>query len=143
MFGFENCLSSEVISLKESYVRISYSGRRYRISEKNLNKVDSLVENVLSRVDELSIAWLTCNQSCNSIYKEITSLEDITLPTIYFESYEDRNNKIYKILEDVDRIIVVGQNVDELRNDKIETVETNYELNDNCWTKIDQLIYSN
>ena len=143
LFGFENCLSSEVISLKESYVRISYSGRRYRVSEKNLQKIDSLVEEVLSRVEELSIAWLTCNQSCNSIYREITSLADVTLPIIYFESLEDRNQKIFKMLENVDRIIVVGRDVKDLDCDKIESIETSYELNDECWNKLDQLISSN
>lgn len=143
LFGFENCLSSEVISLKESYVRISYSGRRYRISEKNLNKIDALVEDVLSKVDELSIAWLTCNQICNSIYKEITSLEEITLPTIYFEDLDDRNRKIFKILDDVDRMIVVGHNVNDLKNDKIETVETCYEINDELWEQLYSLISLN
>lgn len=143
LFGFENCLSSEVISLKESYVRISYSGKRYRISEKNLIKIDSLVEEVLSRVNELSIAWLTCNQSCNSIYQEITSLKDITLPTIYFESLEDRNRKIYKLSEEVDQIIVVGKDVKDLDCDKVKSIETSYELNDECWNEIDQLIITN
>lgn len=143
LFGFENCLSSEVISLKESYVRISYSGKRYRISEKNLIKIDSLVEEVLSRVNELSIAWLTCNQSCNSIYQEITSLKDITLPTIYFESLEDRNCKIYKLSEDVDQIIIVGKDVKDLEDDKIKSIETSYELDDECWNEINQLIIAN
>ena len=101
------------------------------------------MEEVLSRVEELSIAWLTCNQSCNSIYREITSLTDVTLPIIYFESLEDRNQKIFKMLENVDRIIVVGRDVKDLDCDKIESIETSYELNDECWNKLDQLISSN
>ena len=142
LFGFEDCLSSEVISLKESYVRISYSGKRYRISERNLYKLDKLVEKVLSRVDELSIAWMTCNQSCNSIYKEITSLKDVTLPIVYFENFEDRDRKILKMINDVDRMILIGKDVSNLKDHKIETIETCLEINDECWNEIERLISS-
>lgn len=144
LFGFEDCLSSRVIKLQAEYVRLSYSGRRYRIRKSNLERFDRLVERLLSDTKTNSIAWWTSDQSANAIFKEITSLESMTIPILKFETEEDQLEIINRLSKNVDQIVIVGRDtrLSEAQIDcEVVKIHTDCEMDDESWDQLESILF--
>lgn len=132
-----------MIKLQAEYIRLSYSGRRYRIRKSNLERFDRLVERLLSDTKTNSIAWWTSDQSANAIFKEITSLESVTIPILKFETEEDQYEIIDRLSKNVDQIIIVGRDtrLSEAQIDcEVVKIHTDCEIDDESWDQLESVL---
>lgn len=132
-----------MIKLQAEYVRLSYSGRRYRIRKSNLERFDRLVERLLSDTKTNSIAWWTSDQSANAIFKEITSLESMTIPILKFETEKDQLEIINRLSKNVDQIIIVGRDtrLSEAQIDcEVVKIHTDCEMDDESWDQLESIL---
>lgn len=133
-----------MIKLQAEYVRLSYSGRRYRIRKSNLERFDRLVERLLSDTKTNSIAWWTSDQSANAIFKEITSLESMTIPILKFETEKDQLEIINRLSKNVDQIIIVGRDtrLSEAQIDcEVVKIHTDCEMDDESWDQLESILF--
>lgn len=133
-----------MIKLQAEYVRLSYSGRRYRIRKSNLERFDRLVERLLSDTKTNSIAWWTSDQSANAIFKEITSLESMTIPILKFETEEDQLEIINRLSKNVDQIVIVGRDtrLSEAQIDcEVVKIHTDCEMDDESWDQLESILF--
>lgn len=132
-----------MIKLQAEYIRLSYSGRRYRIRKSNLERFDRLVERLLSDTKTNSIAWWTSDQSANAIFKEITSLEFVTIPILKFETEEDQYEIIDRLSKNVDQIVIVGRDtrLSEAQIDcEVVKIHTDCEIDDESWDQLESIL---
>ena len=133
-----------MIKLQAEYIRLSYSGRRYRIRKSNLERFDRLVERLLSDTKTNSIAWWTSDQSANAIFKEITSLESMTIPILKFETEKDQLEIINRLSKNVDQIIIVGRDtrLSEAQIDcEVVKIHTDCEMDDESWDQLESILF--
>lgn len=133
-----------MIKLQAEYVRLSYSGRRYRIRKSNLERFDRLVERLLSDTKTNSIAWWTSDQSANAIFKEITSLESMTIPILKFETEKDQLEIIDRLSKNVDQIVIVGRDtrLSEAQIDcEVVKIHTDCEMDDESWDQLESILF--
>ena len=132
-----------MIKLQAEYIRLSYSGRRYRIRKSNLERFDRLVEKLLSDTKTNSIAWWTSDQSANAIFKEITSLESVTIPILKFETEQDQCEIIDRLSKNVDQIVIVGRDtrLSEAQIDcEVVKIHTDCEIDDESWDQLESIL---
>ena len=132
-----------MIKLQAEYIRLSYSGRRYRIRKSNLERFDRFVERLLSDTKTNSIAWWTSDQSANAIFKEITSLESVTIPILKFETEEDQYEIINRLSKNVDQIVIVGRDtrLSEAQIDcEVVKIHTDCEIDDESWDQLESIL---
>lgn len=133
-----------MITLRAEYIRLSYSGRRYRIRKSNLERFDRLVERLLSDTKTNSIAWWTSDQSANAIFKEITSLESMTIPILKFETEKDQLEILDRLSKNVDQIVIVGRDtrLSEAQIDcEVVKIHTDCEMDDESWDQLESILF--
>ena len=91
-----------------------------------------------------SIAWWTSDQSANAIFKEITSLESMTIPILKFETEKDQLEIINRLSKNVDQIIIVGRDtrLSEAQIDcEVVKIHTDCEMDDESWDQLESILF--
>lgn len=139
LFGFESCLASDRLNLRDKYLKLQFSGKRYKISKVNLHLFDDLVKRVMNNTDELSIAFWTNDLSADAIYRSVTSLENIALPIVKLGNIGTQFETIDRMSKNVDKIVLIGAEAKQFEVDsdcQLISIPTVNELNEESWKMI-------
>jgi hypothetical protein len=139
LFGFESCLASDRLNLRDKYLKLQFSGKRYKISKVNLHLFDDLVKRVMDNTDELSIAFWTNDLSADAIYRSVTSLDNIALPIVKLGNIGTQFETIDRMSKNVDKIVLIGAEAKQFEVDsdcQIISIPTVNELTEESWKMI-------
>ena len=139
LFGFESCLASDRLNLRDKYLKLQFSGKRYKFSKVNLHLFDELVKRVMDNTDELSIAFWTNDLAADAIYRSVTSLTNIALPIVKLGNHGTQFETIDRMSKNVDKIILIGKEAKQFDVDsdcQLISIPTENEMNEESWKMI-------
>lgn len=135
LFEFEEAYASKIMNIHDKYKKVRYSGESFKINERTRHLFDSLVEKVFNHPDELSIAFVSNRTIANEVFKDVTSLKDVSLPVIKIDSEAVKDETLSRLSENVDKIVWVGPNarIDQMYPCKIAEIMTINEMTHESW----------
>lgn len=142
LFEFEEAYASARMNLQDSYKKIRYSGESFKVNVKTVELFDKLVQMVFNHLDEMSIALVSQRSIANEIFKDVTSLEDVSLPVLKIDNEDSKHETLLRLSDNVDRIIWVGPNasIDRMYPCQIVSIPTLNEMTHESWMSLTEAI---